>query len=93
MVFRKYTGRTDFTDWAKTQMDYILGELVKALQAAGQLENTLIVLTSDNGPECEIPPHARSPFRGCKGSSWECAYAIEGNIPVKQQVDLSGLFL
>src|SRR5262249_39005988 len=27
--------------------------------------------TSDNGPECEIPPHARAPFRGCKGSSWE----------------------
>jgi arylsulfatase A-like enzyme len=26
---------------------------------------------SDNGPECEVPPHARTPFRGCKGSSWE----------------------
>ncbi len=25
-VYRKYTGRTDFTDWAKTQMDYILGD-------------------------------------------------------------------
>src|SRR5215470_12139159 len=37
----------------------------------GELDNTLIVLTSDNGPECEIPPHARTPFRGCKGSSWE----------------------
>jgi endoglucanase len=25
-VYRKYTGRTDFTDWAKTQMDYIMGD-------------------------------------------------------------------
>jgi len=53
------------------EMDYIFGQLVKALEETGQLENTLIFLSSDNGPECEIPPHGRSPFRGCKGSSWE----------------------
>lgn len=52
-------------------MDDILDRLVKALEETGQLENTLILLTSDNGPECEIPEQARSPFRGCKGSSWE----------------------
>jgi arylsulfatase A-like enzyme len=52
-------------------MDYVLGQLVDRLQQIGELENTLIILTSDNGPECEIPPHARSGFRGCKGSSWE----------------------
>jgi arylsulfatase A-like enzyme len=52
-------------------MDYVLEQLVKTLEDTGQLDNTLIVLTSDNGPECEIPPHARTPFRGCKGSSWE----------------------
>jgi len=52
-------------------MDYVLGQLVKALGETGQLENTLIFLSSDNGPECEVPPHGRSPFRGCKGSTWE----------------------
>ncbi|MFZ6029371.1 MAG: glycoside hydrolase family 9 protein [Chloroflexota bacterium] len=26
MAYRAYTGRSDFTDWAKTQMDYILGD-------------------------------------------------------------------
>lgn len=52
-------------------MDYVLSQLVKALEDTGQLENTMIILTSDNGPECEVPPHGRSPFRGCKGSSWE----------------------
>jgi arylsulfatase A-like enzyme len=53
------------------EMDHVLGRLVAALEETGQLENTLIVLSSDNGPECEVPPHGRSPFRGCKGSSWE----------------------
>jgi arylsulfatase A-like enzyme len=53
------------------EVDFILGELAKALQETGQIENTLVFLTSDNGPECELPPHGRSPFRGCKGSTWE----------------------
>jgi arylsulfatase A-like enzyme len=53
------------------EMDYVLSQLVKTLEETGELENTLLFLTSDNGPECEIPPHGRSPFRGCKGSSWE----------------------
>lgn len=32
------------------QFDWTVGEIVKALKAAGVYENTLIVLTSDNGP-------------------------------------------
>src|SRR5262245_54040864 len=41
------------------------------LEENGQLDNTIIILTSDNGPEQEIPPHGRSPWRGGKGSCWE----------------------
>jgi arylsulfatase len=66
----KSAARTVYSDCI-VQMDYTLGQLVKALEDTGELENTLIFVTSDNGPECEIPPHARTPFRGCKGSSWE----------------------
>jgi arylsulfatase A-like enzyme len=66
----KSEARTVYSD-CMVEMDYVLGQLVDRLQQIGELENTLIILTSDNGPECEIPPHARSPFRGCKGSSWE----------------------
>lgn len=52
-------------------MDDIFGKIVDKLQEIGELENTLIVfLGSDNGPECEVPPHGRTPFRGCKGSHW-----------------------
>jgi len=70
----KYAGkspaRTVYSD-AMVESDDILGRLVRALEETGQLENTLILFTSDNGPEGEVPPHGRSPFRGHKGSSWE----------------------
>ena len=68
----KSMARTVYSD-CMVEMDYTLGKLVEKLDQIGELENTLIILTSDNGPECEIPPHARTPFRGCKGSSWEAA--------------------
>lgn len=66
----KSMSRTVYGD-CMVQMDYTLGKLVAKLKEVGELENTLILFTSDNGPECEIPPHGRTPFRGCKGSSWE----------------------
>ncbi|MGA3055790.1 MAG: sulfatase-like hydrolase/transferase [Candidatus Korobacteraceae bacterium] len=66
----KSMSRTSYGD-CMVQMDYILGQLYDKLQQIGELDNTLIILSSDNGPECEVPPHARTPFRGCKGSSWE----------------------
>jgi len=66
----KSLARTVYSD-CMVQMDYTLEQIYNKLDQIGELDNTLIVLTSDNGPECEIPPHARTPFRGCKGSSWE----------------------
>jgi arylsulfatase len=66
----KSPARTVFSD-AMVEADDILGRLVNTLEETGQLENTLIFFTSDNGPEGEVPPHGRSPFRGYKGSSWE----------------------
>jgi arylsulfatase A-like enzyme len=66
----KSPARTVFSD-ALVEADEILGRLVKVLEETGQLDNTIIFLTSDNGPEQEVPPHGRTPFRGAKGSSWE----------------------
>ena len=66
----KSAAHTIFSD-CMVEMDDIFGSLVDKLQETGELENTLILLTSDNGPECEIPPHGRTPFRGCKGTNWE----------------------
>jgi arylsulfatase A-like enzyme len=96
----KSLARTPFSD-CMVEMDAVLGRLVGALEATGELDNTLIILTSDNGPECEIPPHGRTPFRGCKGSSWEGGVRVptfaywRGMIPARRSdglFDLADLF-
>src|SRR5262249_57522262 len=54
------------------ELDDIVGRLVAALRETGQLERTIIVVSSDNGPEMETwPDAAYSPFRCAKGSTWE----------------------
>jgi hypothetical protein len=43
----KSRARTVYSD-CMVHMDYVLSQLVKALEDTGQLENTLIILSSDN---------------------------------------------
>jgi arylsulfatase A-like enzyme len=85
------------------EMDDVLGRLVKALQDTGQLENTLIFITSDNGPTVEPWPDAGwTPFRGGIGSTWEGGVRVPGIVywkgmitPGRQSTglfDLSDLF-
>ncbi|PZF71914.1 sulfatase-like hydrolase/transferase [Taibaiella soli] len=63
-------SRTVYGD-CTVEMDDIFYDLYKTLEETGQLENTLIIFTSDNGPEAEVPPSGRTPFRGAKGSDYE----------------------
>ncbi|MEN1522717.1 sulfatase-like hydrolase/transferase, partial [Pseudomonas aeruginosa] len=53
----KYAGsspaRTSYGD-CMVEMNDIFANLYKALEKNGQLDNTLIVFTSDNGPEAEV---------------------------------------
>ncbi|MEX2247676.1 MAG: arylsulfatase [Dehalococcoidia bacterium] len=54
------------------ELDDIVRRLVEALRETGQLENTLVLVSSDNGPEMETwPDAAYTPFRCAKGSTWE----------------------
>jgi arylsulfatase A-like enzyme len=63
-------ARNDYTDCI-VEVNDIFARVYKTLQETGALDNTLILFTSDNGPEQEIEPHGRTPFRGGKGSTWE----------------------
>ena len=54
------------------ELDDIVGRLIGALRDTGQLEHTLVFVSSDNGPEMETwPDAAYTPFRCAKGSTWE----------------------
>ena len=86
------------------ELDDIVGRLVKALEESGQLENTLIFITSDNGPMIEPWPDAGwTPFRGSIGCTWEGGVRVPGIVYWKGMItpgqqndglfDLSDLFL
>jgi len=64
---------------AVVEVDAYIGEIVKALEEAGVLENTFIFVTSDNGPQMDSwPDTGYTPFRGAKASSWEGGVRVPG---------------
>jgi arylsulfatase len=73
------------------EIDYSVGEVLKALEESGQSENTLIIFSSDNGPwvkflEVEESKYGDTrlqigyaePFRDGKGSTWEGGHRVPG---------------
>ena len=70
------------------QTDWTVGQVVAALQRAGVAENTLVIFTSDNGPEVvEIKPgayqriqefhhYSMGPLRGVKRDAWEGGHRV-----------------
>ncbi len=54
------------------QLDDNVGEVLKKLEAMGQLDNTIVVFTTDNGAEViTYPDGGVTPFRGGKLTTWE----------------------
>ncbi|MGB9747685.1 MAG: sulfatase-like hydrolase/transferase [Bacteroidales bacterium] len=55
------------------EVDWSVGEVLKALKRNGLEKNTLVIFTSDNGPWLNFGNHAGNTggLRECKGTSWE----------------------
>ena len=66
------------------ELDYIVGELLKMLDTLELADNTLVLFSSDNGPEVTTTIHMRldhghdgaRPWRGMKRDQWEGGHRV-----------------
>ena len=66
------------------ELDYIVGQLMKTLDSLGIADNTLVIFSSDNGPETTTVVHMRQdyghdgarPWRGVKRDQWEGGHRV-----------------
>ncbi len=66
------------------ELDYIVGELMKTLEQLGMADNTMVMFSSDNGPEVTSVVHMRAdyghdgarPWRGVKRDQWEGGHRV-----------------
>jgi hypothetical protein len=68
--FAGRTGRGDFAD-SLAEMDANVGKLVDAVEQLGVRDNTIVVFTSDNGPDPTFPSQGTSgPWNGTTSPTW-----------------------
>lgn len=80
--FKGRTGAGDYGDFV-TEVDWTVGQVLEAVGRAGAAENTLMILTSDNGPENIAYPRAQEykhysmgDLRGVKRDLWEGGHRV-----------------
>jgi arylsulfatase A len=68
----EWAGRSSFGAYGDVveEMDFRIGEIIKVLEELKLRERTIIVFTSDNGPQADQPARA-TPYRGAKWSALE----------------------
>jgi arylsulfatase A len=80
--FRGKSGVGDYGDFVR-EVDAAIGRVLKALDDAGVAGNTLVIVTSDNGPETPAYPRLQEhqhasmgTLRGVKRDAWEGGHRV-----------------
>ena len=82
----QFKGKTGFGPHGDFihELDFIVGELMDTLKKLDMVENTLVIFTSDNGPETASVVNMRKdhqhdgarPWRGVKRDNWEGGHRV-----------------
>jgi arylsulfatase A-like enzyme len=82
---KQFIGRSDsglYGDFV-CEVDWVVGEVMAALERKGIADNTLLIFTSDNGPEADCYEQAREyrhysmgHLRGIKRDTWEGGHRV-----------------
>jgi len=80
--FKGKSGIGDYGDWVM-EMDWTVGEVMNALERTGLAKDTLVIFTSDNGPENwnyeearDAKHYAMGDLRGVKRDTWEGGHRV-----------------
>jgi arylsulfatase len=73
---RGKSGQDDYSDRMVTH-DEQIGEMLDKLDELGIADNTIVMYSTDNGPENDTwPDGANTPFRSQKDTNWEGAWRV-----------------
>ncbi len=73
---RGKSGQDDYSDRMVTH-DEQIGEVLNKLDELGIADNTIVMYSTDNGPENDTwPDGANTPFRGQKNTNWEGGWRV-----------------
>ena len=73
---RGKSGQDDYSDRMVTH-DEQIGQMLDKLDELGIADNTIVMYSTDNGPENDTwPDGANTPFRSQKDTNWEGAWRV-----------------
>jgi arylsulfatase A len=81
------------------ELDDIVGQLMQTLERLGVADNTIVVFTSDNGPETTSAIHMRAdyghdgarPWRGIKRDNWEGGHRVPWIVRWPKRLEAGGV--